>query len=90
MLADPDVAVIYNPLPNSLHAEWTIKASEAGKHVLCEKPLANTVEEVNAMTAAAKRADVVLTEVYYQTVNRTCRAITGCQGILAFFLLLSF
>ena len=64
MLADPDIDVVYISLPNSLHAEWSIKAMEAGKHVLCEKPLAVTLAEVDAMTAAARSTGRVLAEAF--------------------------
>jgi xylose dehydrogenase (NAD/NADP) len=64
MLADPEIDVVYNPLPNHLHAEWTIKAMQAGKHVLCEKPLAITVEEIDEMAAAAEKYDRVLEEAF--------------------------
>lgn len=64
LLEDADIDVIYNPLPNSLHAEWTIKAAQAGKHVLCEKPLALSVEEVEAMAAAGRAAGVVIAEAF--------------------------
>src|SRR5512147_3048618 len=64
LLADPEIDVIYNSLPNHLHAEWTIKAVVAGKHVLCEKPLALSVAEVDAMEAAAQKHGRVVAEAF--------------------------
>ncbi len=64
LLADRDVDAVYNPLPNSLHAEWSIKAAEAGKHILCEKPLSATGAEARAMFAAARKAGVHMVEAY--------------------------
>ena len=64
LLADPEIDVIYNSLPNQLHAEWTIKALHAGKHVLCEKPFALTLAEVDAMSQAAHETGKVLAEAF--------------------------
>ena len=64
LLADPEIDVIYNSLPNHLHAEWTIKALRAGKHVLCEKPFALTLAEVDAMSQAAHETGKVLAEAF--------------------------
>ncbi len=59
LIADPEVDAVYIPLPNALHAEWTIAAARAGKHVLCEKPLASDAVEAAQAVAACERAGVV-------------------------------
>jgi predicted dehydrogenase len=64
LLADPEVEAIYNPLPNDLHAEWTIAALEAGKHVLCEKPFAMDASQARAMAAKAKEKGLLLMEAF--------------------------
>ncbi len=80
LLADPDLDVIYNPLPNHMHAEWTVRAMQAGKHVLCEKPMALSLEEVDSMVSAARKYDRVLAEAFmYRTHPQTLKV----QEILA-------
>ncbi len=85
LLADPDIDAIYNPLPNALHCEWTIKALDAGKHVLCEKPLANNADEAHAMRAAAHRNQRVLMEAFHyrhHPLAARMQAITAQLGAL--------
>jgi predicted dehydrogenase len=64
LLADPDVDAIYNPLPNQLHVPWTIKAAEAGKHVLCEKPLSMTLAEARTLLPVQERTGVKIGEAF--------------------------
>jgi predicted dehydrogenase len=64
LLADPDVEAIYNPLPNHLHVPWSIKAAEAGKHVLCEKPLAMDKAEALTLLARQKQTGVKIGEAF--------------------------
>jgi predicted dehydrogenase len=64
LLADPEIDAIYNPLPNQLHVPWTAKAAEAGKHVLCEKPLSMTVTEAESLLEVRNRAGVKIGEAF--------------------------
>ena len=76
LLADPNVDAVYNPLPNSLHKPWTVRALEAGKHVLCEKPMGLNAQECLDMHAAAEQNGRVLMEAFmYRFHPRTERAL---------------
>jgi predicted dehydrogenase len=80
MLASPDIDAVYIPLPNSLHAQWAIKAAEHGKHVLCEKPLALDRDEAERMFDAAARNDVMLLEsfpYYFQPQTAAMMTLIG-------------
>lgn len=64
LLADPEIDAIYNPLPNHLHVPWTIKAAEAGKHVLCEKPIALTADEARTLIEVRASTGVTIAEAF--------------------------
>src|SRR6201996_4887217 len=64
LLADPEIEAIYNPLPNQLHVPWSIKAAEAGKHVLCEKPISLTVAEAKSLLAVEQKTGVKIGEAF--------------------------
>jgi predicted dehydrogenase len=71
LLADPEIQVVYIPLPNALHHEWTLKACAKGKHVLCEKPISLNRKECEEMIAAAKKHNVLLMEAFmYRYTDR--------------------
>src|SRR5512138_3727768 len=64
LIDDPEVEAIYNPLPNHLHVPWSIRAAQAGKHVLCEKPLALTVAEARRLLEVRNRTGVKMQEAF--------------------------
>lgn len=80
LLADPDVDAVYIPLPNHLHREWTMRAAEAGKHVLCEKPAALNAAQAQEMVQACERYQVRFAEAFMYRYHPRYRAL---KGILA-------
>jgi predicted dehydrogenase len=73
LIADPDVDAVYNPLPNSLHAPWTLRAIAAGKHVLCEKPFTSNEAEAAEVADAAKSAGLVVMEAFHYRYHPLAR-----------------
>src|SRR5207245_5841952 len=69
LLADDDIEAVYISLPNNLHCEWSVRALEAGKHVLCEKPMSQRPDEVDAAFDAAERAGLLLSEAFMYRHN---------------------
>jgi predicted dehydrogenase len=65
LIADPEIDAVYNPLPNGLHAEWTLKAIAAGKHVLCEKPFTANADEAVTVADAAEASGLVVMEAFH-------------------------
>jgi predicted dehydrogenase len=85
MLADPSIEVVYNPLPNHLHVEWTAKAAAAGKHVLCEKPMAMTAAELDTLRPFADKvhiAEAFMVRLHPQWIDVRERVRAGELGSL--------
>lgn len=77
LLANPDVDAIYNPLPNSHHAEWTLRALDAGKHVLCEKPFTSNASEAERVHRAAEQSDRIVMEAFHYRYHPLAQRLRG-------------
>jgi predicted dehydrogenase len=82
LLADPDIDAVYNPLPNSLHGPWTLRAIAAGKHVLCEKPFASNADEAAQVAQAASASGLVVMEAMHYRYHPLTQRLTEIVGEL--------
>jgi predicted dehydrogenase len=80
VIDDPEIDAVYLPLPNSLHAEWTLRAIAAGKHVLCEKPLTSNAAEAVAVAEAADGSGLVVMEAFHYRYTPLMRRVLGLIG----------
>jgi predicted dehydrogenase len=83
LIEDPGIDAIYNPLPNSLHAKWTLRAIEAGKHVLCEKPFTSNAAEARAVAAAAKASGLVVMEAMHYRYHPLAQTMLSQLALIA-------
>jgi len=77
LIADPEIEIIYNPLPNSLHCEWSIRAMRAGKHVFCEKPIASNAAEAERMAQVADQTGLLLVEAFHYRYHPLADRVRG-------------
>jgi predicted dehydrogenase len=84
LLADPDIDAIYNPLPNGLHGQWTMRALDAGKHVLCEKPFTANAEEATSVAAHAEASGLTVMEAFHYRYHPLAERVLGiiASGVL--------
>ena len=83
LVADPDIDAVYNPLPNSLHAPWTLRAIEAGKHVLCEKPFTSHAGQAREVAAAARTSGLVVMEAMHYRYHPLAQVMLDQLALIA-------
>jgi predicted dehydrogenase len=83
LIADPDIDAVYNPLPNSLHARWTLRAIEAGKHVLCEKPFTSDAAQAREVAAAARASGLVVMEAMHYRYHPLAQTMLDQLSLIA-------
>jgi len=83
LLADPEIDAVYNPLPNNLHYLWSVRTMEAGKHLLCEKPLGLTPEEVESLIRTRDRCQVKAGDAFFRSILDNSEVLFTLEDALA-------